>query len=193
MTGSFCLRVVAISTAFIACACGDDDTPSSADDLPGGIQPGTVIRLLDGSLQGSAEGGARRFWGIPYARPPVGELRWKAPVKNEPWPTTSDATQFGGRCAQPDSLNTGPGTDNEDCLYLNVWTPDPAPEKPLPVVFWIHGGGNQNGAASDLVPGVGVRLFYDGQSFAANHEVVFVSLNYRLGMLGYLSHPALRA
>jgi para-nitrobenzyl esterase len=191
------LRLAAVSGALLAAACGSDDgpsqtTPDSGASDGGAIQSGTVITLPDGPLQGSAEGGARRFLGIPYAQPPIGSLRWKAPVKNASWTTTRDATQFGGRCAQPASTNTGAGTDNEDCLYLNVWTPEPAPNKPLPVMFWIHGGGNQNGSTSDLVPIVGQRVFYDGQSFAANHEVVFVSVNYRLGVFGYLAHSALR-
>jgi para-nitrobenzyl esterase len=177
--------------AVLLCSCASDDAPS--EQAPDGeIQNGTLIHLGSGALQGSLQGGARSFLGIPYAQPPLGELRFKAPLPAAPWQGTRDATQFGGRCAQRASLNTGEGTDNEDCLYLNVWTPEPAPSEPLPVLFWIHGGGNQNGAASDAVPGVPDRLFYDGQSFAENHGVVFVSLNYRLGALGYLSLAALR-
>lgn len=190
-----------VFSALLVVACGSDDNPSSGNgeenasggsSADSGIVPGDLIQLADGALQGVTEGGARRFLGIPYAQPPVGDRRWKAPVKNDSWDGVRDATQFGGRCAQPSSLNTGEGTDNEDCLYLNVWTPDPAPTSPLPVMFWIHGGGNQNGATSDAVPGLPDRLFYDGQSFAANHQVVFVSVNYRLGVFGYLAHSALR-
>jgi para-nitrobenzyl esterase len=182
--------------------CGTDEAaavpPPAAPDAgtpeDSGIQRGTTISLTSGKIEGSAEGGARRFLGIPYAEPPVGALRWKAPVKSAGWSTVRQATEFGGRCAQTASLQAGSGTDNEDCLYLNVWTPDPAPEKPLPVMFWIHGGGNQNGSTSDSVPTLSPpRLFYDGQSFAANHDVVLVSVNYRLGVFGYLAHPALSA
>jgi para-nitrobenzyl esterase len=178
--------------AFLTLACGDDEAVSNDGTPEDGIQQGTSIRLADGELQGSLEDGARRFAGIPYASPPIGGLRFKAPVRNEPWSGVRDATIFGGRCAQPSSLNTGDGTDNEDCLYLNVWTPEPAPKRRLPVLFWIHGGGNQNGATSDLLPVVGGRLFYDGRSLAANHDVVVVSVNYRLGVFGYLAHSALR-
>ena len=173
------------------CACGSDmgsgPVPSSET-----IQQGTLITLEDGMLQGSSEDGVRRFAGIPYAQPPVGALRWKAPVRNDPWTGPRDATQFGGRCAQPSSAFSGAWTDNEDCLHLNVWTPDPAPTRLLPVMFWIHGGGNENGSTSDPVPFVVGRLFYDGATLAANHRVVVVSANYRLGVFGYFAHAALR-
>ena len=142
-------------------------------------------------LRGTVKSGVRQFFAIPYAKPPVGELRFKAPVKNDPWDGVRDATELPGRCAQPSSLNTGAGTDNEDCLYLNVWTPEEVSSTPLPVLFWIHGGGNQTGSTADLVPIVGGRLFYDGQSFAEHHDVVMVSTNYRLGVFGYLSHSGL--
>jgi len=187
-----CVRWLSFAAlGLLLCACASHDAPS--EQAGGGeIQDGTLIVLAHGSLQGSLEGGARRFLGIPYAQPPVGPLRFKAPLPAEPWPSTRDATEFGGRCAHRASLNAGAGTENEDCLYLNVWTPEPAPSEPLPVLFWIHGGGNQNGSSSDAVPGVADRLFYDGQSFAENHGVVFVSLNYRLGAFGYLSLAGLR-
>ena len=150
------------------------------------------VTIDDGRLEGTVEAGVRHFFGIPYAKPPTGDRRFRAPVKNEAWTGVRKASELPKRCAQPTSLNTGEGTDNEDCLYLNVWTPQPAPSSPLPVLVWIHGGGNQNGATSDPVPGVPERLFYDGHSFAENHGVVMVSLNYRLGVLGYFSHPELR-
>jgi para-nitrobenzyl esterase len=185
-------KLLALTASSLAVACGSDDAPAEGAKPPPGIQQGTTIWLADGRLSGTSENGARHFFGIPYAKPPLGELRFKAPLKNERWSGVRDATQFGGRCAQPTSLNTGIGTDNEDCLYLNVWSPDPAPSEPLPVMFWIHGGGNQNGATSDLLPVAGGRLFYDGQSFASKHGVVVVSVNYRLGVLGYLAHSALR-
>lgn len=183
---------IAVVVGRLLSACGNDE-PVVPGQPNAEIQTGTLIGLADGKVQGSAEGGARRFAGIPYAKPPVGALRFKAPIENDPWTGIRDATDFGGRCAQPDSLNTGPGTDNEDCLYLNVWSPDPAPSELLPVMVWIHGGGNQNGATSDLLPVAGGRLFYDGQSLAQNHGVVVVSMNYRLGVFGYLAHAALRA
>ncbi len=194
------IRAAALVLALVPLGCGTDE-PASSPAIPdagtpndSGIQQGTAIDLAAGRVEGLAEGGARRFLGIPYAEPPIGSLRWKAPVKSAGWSGVRQATEFGGRCAQTASLQTGTGTDNEDCLYLNVWTPDPAPSKPLPVMFWIHGGGNQNGSTSDSVPTLSPpRLFYDGQSFAVSHEVVVVSVNYRLGVFGYLAHPALSA
>ena len=194
-TAFFRLGTAGACFAALAVACGSDGGTSNPQPPAGGaIQQGTLISLPDGKLEGSARSGVRRFLGIPYAEPPVGNLRFKAPVQNKPWSGIRPATEFGGRCAQTGSSLQGiSATDNEDCLYLNVWTPDPAPGEPLPVLFWIHGGGNQNGSASDPVPTLGPdTLFYDGQSFAENHQVVVVSLNYRLGVFGYLAHAALR-
>jgi para-nitrobenzyl esterase len=95
-------------------------------------------------------------------------------------------------CAQLAALTT-PASDDEDCLYLNVWTPDPAPSRPLPVMFWIHGGGNTSGSTADLIPlGVG-GLFYDGRDLAATRDVVVVSTNYRLNVFGFLAHSGLAA
>lgn len=168
---------------------GNGDSGTTGDASV--IQQGTRIVLSDGVIQGAVEGGARHFFAIPYAKPPVGDLRFRAPVDNDPWTRVLDATELPGRCAQPDSLTSGQGTDNEDCLYLNVWAPEPAPAEPLPVLVWIHGGGNQSGSTADLLPIIGERLFYNGQSFAENHDVVVVSMNYRLGVFGYLAHPEL--
>jgi para-nitrobenzyl esterase len=180
-------------------ACGDDlaplgtDRPDDSDD-GASSEPddpsSTLVTIADGDLQGEIDGASRRFLGIPFARPPVGELRWKAPVPNEPWDGVRDATAFGASCAQPDSLQ-GDASEDEDCLYLNVWTPEPAQTEPLPVMVWFHGGGNQTGATSDLVPlGVG-GLFYDGRALAERYGVVVVTTSYRLGPLGFFHHPAL--
>jgi para-nitrobenzyl esterase len=169
----------------------DSGSPSPEPDAHGVIQSGTRIVLPDGEIEGATEEGVRRFFGIPYAAPPIGERRFAAPEKIARWNRVLDATAMGGRCAQPDSLTSGAGTDNEDCLTLNVWTPSPAPEAPLPVLVWIHGGGNATGSTADLVPIAGERLFYDGHAFAAHHGVVVVSMNYRLGVFGYLAHQAL--
>jgi para-nitrobenzyl esterase len=195
-TAFFQLGIAGACLLAFVVGCGSEEGASNpqAPGAGGDIQQGTLITLPDGKLEGAARDGVRRFVGIPYAEPPVGDLRWKAPVENKPWSGVRPATEFGGRCAQTGSALQGiTATDNEDCLYLNVWAPDPAPATPLPVLFWIHGGGNQNGSASDPVPTLGAdTLFYDGQSFAANQEVVVVSLNYRLGVFGYLAHSALR-
>jgi para-nitrobenzyl esterase len=201
MNKTYLSHLVAPLGFCLALGCSDDATPSNAnpsnsdggsDAAAGTIQTGTDISLAAGKIEGAVAGGTRHFFGIPYAEPPVGSLRFRAPVKKAAWNDVLPATELPKRCAQPTSLNTGEGTDNEDCLYLNVWTPEPAPSKPLPVLVWIHGGGNQNGATSDLVPGNPTLLFYNGQSFAEHRGVVMVSLNYRLGVFGYLSHSKLR-
>ncbi len=125
------------------------------------------------------------FKGIPYAAPPVGGLRWQPPEPVEPWESVRDCTQFGPACPQPAMLGTfyltAGGTD-EDCLYLNVWSSASSGTDKLPVMVWIHGGSLETGSGSmDL---------YNGGRLSAE-GVVVVTINYRLGPLGFLSHPAL--
>jgi para-nitrobenzyl esterase len=125
------------------------------------------------------------YKGVPYAAPPVGERRWKAPQPPKPWTEVRSASQYANDCMQnPFGGDAAPlGTPPaEDCLYLNVWTPAPRAAKPLPVMVWIHGGGFVNGGSSPAV--------YDGQRFA-RRGIVFVSMNYRLGRFGFFAHPAL--
>src|SRR6185369_5769431 len=116
--------------------------------------------------------------GIPFAAPPVGALRWRPPQPVTPWADTLTATKFGSACPQrPSTLGTP--SENEDCLYLNVWTPDPAPSRALPVMVWFHGGGNEFGSAGDEIPlGLG-GLIFDGRLLSETHDVVVVTLNYR--------------
>lgn len=151
-----------------------------------GIQSGTLITVADGQVQGHVNGAAREFLGIPYAAPPVGGLRWRPPVPNAPWGGVLDASSYSAACPQLDSL-TGTQSENEDCLYLNVWTPDPAPSAPLPVMVWIHGGGNVDGSTGDLVPFPPYEAYrlYDAHNLTANRNVVVVSINYRLGVFGF--------
>ncbi|WP_251091449.1 carboxylesterase family protein [Streptomyces sp. Caat 7-52] len=152
-----------------------------------------VVRTDRGWLRGAAlRDGVRVFQGIPFAAPPTGELRWRPPRSAERWPGVRDATAPARPCPQPpltllpdggpvlpgDSNRTGSTT--EDCLYLNVWTPARTGGRPLPVLVWLHGGGNAYGAGSD----------YDGSALTARGLVV-VTVNYRLGALGFLAHPAL--
>ena len=159
---------------------------------PMGSSGEAKVKIDDGELLGSVAGKTRRFLGIPYAKPPVGELRWKRPEKPEKWSKPRDATQWGKRCAQANSaVLMNPASEDEDCLYLNVWAPTDA--KSLPVMVWIHGGGNVNGSASELVPysmPENGLYFYDGSKLAEKNVVV-VTLNYRLGVFGFLAHPAL--
>ena len=177
-----CLLVVC---GCLAAGCSDDQP---ADP--------TVVKLADGPIKGSltSSGAGRQFLGIPYAKPPVGDLRWKPPQKPAPWQDVRDATQFGKRCAQLMSATLQNAASNdEDCLYLNVWTPMPAPQQRLPVMVWIHGGGNVNGSASEPVPFLKTGVFYSGQLLAENHGVIVVSMNYRLGVFGFFGHPDLWA
>jgi para-nitrobenzyl esterase len=129
--------------------------------------------------------GLRIYKGIPYAAPPVAELRWKPPQAVVAWEGVRAVNQWGARCYQSDRLgNLDPLNPNmsEDCLYLNVWAPSEA--KGLPVMVWIHGGSNFNGAAS--------QPEYDAAAWA-RRGVVVVSLNYRVDMFGFLAHPELTA
>ncbi|MCU5775590.1 carboxylesterase family protein [Erwiniaceae bacterium BAC15a-03b] len=147
------------------------------------------IKTAEGELRGTMEGELFVFKGIPYAAPPTGPLRWKAPQPVQPWQRVRDAVSWGGSSWQnrAECLAIGggePGEFSEDCLYLNVWTPDIQPSHPLPVMVWIHGGGYTIGAGG-LAPYLGAPL--------AARGVVMVTLNYRLGHLGFFAHPALDA
>ena len=149
-----------------------------------------TVTIDSGPIRGAVldeSAGLRAFKGIPFAAPPTGDLRWRAPQKVESWTAERDATEFGAICPQPPMLSmlTGepfPSTD-ENCLFLNVWTTQDAGAK-APVMVWIHGGG--------LTMGWSNQIDYDGADFA-QQGVVLVSINYRLGALGFLAHPALSA
>jgi para-nitrobenzyl esterase len=155
------------------------------------IQEGTLIQLADGAVQGHLVGRTREFLGIPYVAPPVGERRWRPPAPAIPWQGVLQADAFGPPCPQPASLQSTP-SENEDCLQLNVWTPDPAPSKPRAVMVWFHGGANETGSTSDVVPFPGIPgRIYDGHALAAERDVVVVSANYRLGAFGFFGHAAL--
>ena len=143
-----------------------------------GVEPPTV-GVATGQLRGELIESGAVFKGIPYARPPVGDLRWREPRPAVPWSGVRDATAFGAPCAQ----NAGGRVlKNEDCLYLNIWTAEWPARSPKPVVVWIHGGGNFGGTASDANA--------SGAGLAARGLVV-VTLNYRLGLFGFFAHPAL--
>lgn len=128
-----------------------------------------------GTVQGVVEDNIRIFRGIPYAEPPVGALRWRATQPKTAWEGVVDATDYGPICPQP---SANPEGQDEDCLTLNVWTPQDI-EKPLPVMVWIHGGAQVVGSGE-----------IDGQNFAKD-GIVLVSINYRLGRLGIFAHPEL--
>lgn len=147
---------------------------------------GTVVKTGDGAVEGVSKGGVVSFKGIPYAAPPVGDLRWREPRPAAKWSDTKRADRFGKACIQKPGLSAqnggDPGPLGEDCLSLNVWTPTLVSSAKLPVIVWIHGGAYVFGAGS--VP------IYDGTAMAKK-GAVFVSINYRLGPLGFFAHPAL--
>ena len=148
---------------------------------------GPVVDAPAGKVSGVNDDGLRVFKGIPYADPPVGELRWKAPVTPPRWQDVRAATDFGPACVQPQAPNATvysgvPMPVSEDCLTLNVWTP--AKARRAPVMVWIHGGA--------LVTGSSREPMYDGRKLA-KRGIVVVSINYRLGVLGWLAHPWLSA
>ncbi len=135
-----------------------------------------------------ADGAVRVFRGLPYAAPPVGNLRWRPPQPPGCYVGEFDATAFGPECPQLEASPDGPRPlGEEDCLYLNVW--GPLGERALvPVLVFIHGGGNVQGSATVRF---GTELLYDGRALASEQRVVIITLNYRLGALGWLTHPAL--
>lgn len=143
-----------------------------------------VIETTAGQVRGVQEGAVAIYKGIPYAKPPVGELRWRAPQPPMPWSGIRSADRFPPACPQHGSYprDAPPETASEDCLYLNVWKPLDAAEEKLPVMLWIHGGNLRNGSAS--IP------LYNGDQLA-RHGVIVVTANYRLGVLGFLAHPEL--
>jgi len=171
-------------------ACGREPVapaPPSADV--------TSKRALEtGEIVGfTGEYGSHVWLGLPFAKPPTGDLRWRAPRPPESWTGTREALSYGSPCPQFASLiggvdaPRGSVVGSEDCLYLNVFAPKfaaaevPKPGALLPVMFWIHGGGNSIGHAG----------FYDGGKLAASEKVVVVTTNYRIGPLGWLHHPAI--
>ncbi|MGA2850668.1 MAG: carboxylesterase family protein [Terracidiphilus sp.] len=146
---------------------------------------GPVVKAPAGTVEGGMEGNLRVFKGVPYALPPVGELRWKPPSPMPPWAGVRKATEFGPVCFQPPnppaSIYTWvPSPMSEDCLTLNIWAPTRA--RNAPVFFWIHGGALVTGSSRDAL--------YDGTRLA-EQGILVVSINYRLGVLGWLAHPEL--
>lgn len=188
------VNIVLGSTPVSACAVLDRDGDATVDisdvlasvtNLLSGCPEADprIVQTDNGLLRGLATNRVRSFLGIPYAAPPVGELRWRAPQPYPHWSGVRDATTAGSVCAQTiPFLNSQAGS--EDCLFLNVHAPTPAPTSPLPVMVWIHGGA--------FTSGDGLQFGgTDGSDIVRRAGVVVVSLNYRLGELGFLAHPQL--
>jgi para-nitrobenzyl esterase len=180
----FVVGFQAIAAALLLSACA-----ASAPAQSGPLSDPLVVRTTAGLIHGAARpGGGARFLGVPYAQPPVGDLRWREPQPAKPWPGVREAVRFGAACSQPLLVGSwnryDVATSQEDCLYLNVVSPAWPAAKPLPVMLWLHGGANVGGSGSgDL---------YNGGTLA-DHGVVLVTINYRLGVFGFLAHPALTA
>ncbi|KAA2256921.1 carboxylesterase family protein [Solihabitans fulvus] len=170
-TGAAAIGLVLTAAGTAGAAVAEAGTPGS--------DPAVVVTDR-GSVRGTVTEDHRSFQGIPYAKPPVGELRWRAPRPAEPWQGVRDATAPGSSCAQV-GMPMAKASTSEDCLYLNVTTPRNASGRKLPVLFWMHGGSLAFGAG-DL---------FGGAPLATKGDVVVVTINYRLGALGFLDHPAL--
>jgi para-nitrobenzyl esterase len=171
-------RAVVLCGLLIA---GAVDMAGAAGAAPAGVTIDT------GELQGEVRGDVISFKGIPFALPPVGELRWQPPQAAASWQGVRDAATYGADCMQlPFPSDAAPlgMKPAEDCLYLNLWRPAHTAAQQLPVLVWIYGGGFVNGGSSPAV--------YDGGPFARD-GVIFVSFNYRLGRFGFFAHPALSA
>ena len=189
------LRVLCIAamTTLLGCAHPTDALPH-ASTVKRSTAFGEVIGTDDRAATGTFS-----WKGVPFARPPVGPLRWRAPVDPEPWATARPASAFAPACVQTGRLY-GPGLNNrydatigatlgktlgsEDCLYLNIWEPAERPAAPRPVIVWVHGGSNVTGYTADPV--------YDGARLARTADAVVVSVNYRLGIFGFLDLAQLR-
>lgn len=175
--------------ALLLVLAGAGIAPCWSQSVP--VAQGPVAHSSAGDLSGIQASGVTAFLGIPYAVPPVGPDRWRAPQPVPVWHGTREATRFAASCYQDVGPNGyGPwkheyvvqGAVSEDCLYLNVWTPQPYTQAHLPVLVWIHGGGFAEGSGSVAV--------FDGAPLAADGLVV-VNLNYRLSVFGFLAHPEL--
>jgi para-nitrobenzyl esterase len=166
------IAMSAITTAAIAAlaACGAPDDP-------------LTVGTTSGPVHGFRQDDSRAWLGIPFAAQPVGDLRWRPPQPAPAFTGTYEAVAIQPQC--PQTFGFSPGGGDEGCLYLNVWAPASPPSDPAPVMVWFHGGA--------FIFGSGGDPYYSGRVLAARHGVVIVTVNYRLGPLGFLSHPALAA
>jgi para-nitrobenzyl esterase len=167
--------------ALSACGGGGGGGGGAAPD--GCVSTATVVCTQSGQLQGAVEGSYRAFRGIPFAAPPVGDLRWRPPATPASWQGVRSATAFGNKCPQID--NSGVPLGDEDCLTLNVYAVNPPANSKQPVMVYFHGGGERTGSAQDPP--------WNAVPPLAGHGVIVVTVEYRLGLLGWLAHPLLTA
>ncbi|WP_295545771.1 carboxylesterase family protein [uncultured Pseudacidovorax sp.] len=189
------LRLASVVATIIGlAACAGTDAGPGGNPLRRDTTFGPVAGRDDATRNGTW-----RWTGVPYAQPPIGPLRWRAPQAPQPWTAVRDATRFAPACVQTQRLY-GPGLNNrydetvgtalgrtvgsEDCLYLNIWTPASRPTALRPVIVFVHGGSNISGYTADPV--------YDGAALARSQDAVVVSVNYRLGIFGFLDAAPLR-
>ncbi|NGY04242.1 carboxylesterase/lipase family protein [Solimonas terrae] len=180
------LRSIACASLLLGSACAAPPEQPAAPVAASPSTAGAVLKIDSGALQGAVDGDVVAYKNIPYAAPPVGNLRWHAPMPPASWTGVRDATRYGNDCMQNRmswDKTASPQPVSEDCLYLNVWKPaSAAAGGKLPVMVWIYGGGFVSGSATAPVT--------DGARLAAR-GVVLVSFNYRVGRFGFFAHPAL--
>lgn len=179
MTSSTAQKTVRITMLISLLLAALGAAPASAAP-PATPSPPLVVDTDKGAVRGERGPERRTFRNIPYAQPPTGDLRWQSPKPASAWPGVRDAQRPGNACPQPvPAYEQQPMTYDEDCLNLNVTTPDSGSQRRRPVMVWVHGGSNISGSGS----------IYDPAALATRGDVVVVTLNYRLGALGWLGHP----
>lgn len=169
-----------LTTLFLVAAIAASCAPAATPSVSGALE--NPIQIDSGLVSGTVTDGLSIYKGIPFATPPVGNLRWKPPQPAAPWQGVRQCTEFGPVPHQWAALGPPPKDSNEDCLYLNIWTPAEKRSDRLPVMVWLYGGGFRFGSGSTSL--------YDGVNLA-RHGVIVVTLNYRVGTLGFIAHPLL--
>jgi para-nitrobenzyl esterase len=179
------LRLLCVATAVLALSAACSPGTNRDDGRTGTAAPApAVVSTTGGEARGVRTGGALSFYGIPYAAPPVGDLRWQQPLVAQPWHGVLDASRRGHPCMQTTPTGSLADSASEDCLFVNLSRPaTDRPGRKLPVMVWIHGGGFVSGSANAV----------DTSALAAAGPAVVVAVNYRLGAFGYLALPALNA
>ncbi|HEU4322343.1 MAG TPA: carboxylesterase family protein [Roseiflexaceae bacterium] len=169
------IGILLVALPIALAGCGAERPGSMVNSDP------AVVQTEGGAVRGTVGEDHRTFQGIPYAAPPVGERRWQSPQPAASWSDIRDATKPGAICPQQAELFADVSSVDENCLFLNITAPHPAGAQPKPVMVWVHGGGGANGAGS----------LFDARRLAVTGDVVVVTINYRLGILGAFGYPGL--